>query len=224
MRLSELAPAFTDRALFVGQTGSGKTTLAQYLLEYRRNVVVIDPKRRIDWPGYKVVQSVKALTKARESRLVFRPSFIALKNWRRGDDEVERFFEWVYRRTKTTLYVDEIYLVTDGEELPMYYHACLTQGRELKIETWSATQRPMNVPQVTMSEAEHLYAFRLRMPQDRKKVEAVTGMPDDFMAEVPKHYFYYARQDADPIGPLRLNLDSLRSNDIRSSVATNMNR
>jgi Cdc6-like AAA superfamily ATPase len=206
MKLSDIVPGESDRALIVGQTGSGKTVLSQFLCSYRDQVVVCDPKRRVDWPGYQIHKTLKTLTQSKHAKLVYRPNHDALKNWDGGDDEIERFFEWVYRRRNTTLYVDETYLVTKGEEMPRFYHACLTQGRELGIETWSATQRPMNVPQVVMSEAEHVYAFFLRMPQDRRKVEMMCGIDGDALGELPKYYFYYAPQDGEAMGPLKLDL------------------
>lgn len=212
MRLSELVPAKTDRAAIVGMTGSGKTVLTRYLLEYRQFVVVCDPKRRVNWPGYKVCTSLRALVSAKGNKLVYRPNHDALKGWATGDDqELERFFEWVYLRGNTTLYVDETYLVTRGEEMPRFYHACLTQGRELGVETWSATQRPMNVPQVVLSEAEHFYAFRLNMPQDRRKVEQMCALEQELVGSLPKHYFFYAPQDGEAIGPLKLNLKSIHT-------------
>lgn len=212
MRLSEIVPGRSDRALLVGQTGSGKTVLAECLLQFRRYVVVCDPKRRIQWTGYTIHQTLKSLTQAKGDKLIYRPSHDAIREWDSTDDEVQRFFEWVYRRGNTTLYVDESYMVTRGEELPRFYHAALTQGRELGVETWSATQRPMNVPQVIMSESEHVYAFRLRMPQDRAKVERICGIPDSLLEDIPKHRFYYARQDDEPIGPLMLDLATRRIN------------
>lgn len=216
MLLTDIVPARTDRAVIVGQTGSGKTVLAQYLLRTREYVVVCDPKRRIDWPGYTVHKTLKSLVASKDKRLVYRPNHDALKNWQSGDDEIERFFEWIFRRGSTTLYVDEVYMITRGEEMPRFYHACLTQGRELEVETWSATQRPMNVPQVVLSEAEHTYAFFLKMPQDRRKVEMMCAVDGDAIGALPKYKFYYAPQNGDAIGPLQLNLKSDRQVTTRS--------
>lgn len=207
--LSPFVPPVSDRAFLAGQTGSGKTVLAHFLCMYRRNVVVCDPKRRIDWKGYRLVTSLKEITSldpVKERRIIYRPSFDVLKYWGRGDDEVERFFEFIYRRGNTTLYVDEAYLVTRGEDMPDYYHACLTQGRELGIETWTATQRPMNIPQVIMSEAEHAYIFRLKMPQDRRKVESMCAVQEERIAALKKREFLYAPQSGDTMGPLTLKL------------------
>jgi hypothetical protein len=207
--LSSYVPARSDRAFIAGQTGSGKTVLARYLCAFREHVVVFDPKRRIDWTGYKLVSSLKAmaaLDPKKEKRIIFRPDFNAVKDWDRGDDEIQRAFEWVYRRGQTTLYVDEAYMLTRGEEIPDFYHACLTQGRELGVETWTATQRPMNIPQVLMSEAEHAYIFRLKLPQDRRKVEQICAVPESQTAALAKRSFLYAPQSGDTLGPFTLNL------------------
>lgn len=210
LALSAMVPAQSDRAFLAGQTGSGKTVLARYLCSFREYVIVCDPKRRIDWKGYKLVTSLKTLTKLNPKKvthIVYRPDFAAIAGWQNGtDDEVERFFEFVYRRGRTTLYVDEAYLVTRGEEIPLYYQACLTQGRELGVETWTATQRPMNVPQVVMSEAEHAYIFRLKLPQDRKKIEAICGVPESRIAALQKLQYLYAPQSGDTMGPFKLKL------------------
>jgi len=89
----------------------------------------------------------------------------------------------------------------------------LQQGREHGVESWNATQRPVNVPNVVMSEAEHVYTFRMKMESDREKVARMCQLEPDLMAKLPdgrplpKHVFYYAAQDADaPQGPLRLKL------------------
>lgn len=209
-KLSAFLPGAHDRATILGQTGSGKTELARQMLVSRPFAVVLDPKRRFEAPGFRTVSDLRSLTKARESRLIFRPSHDALREWDDVGGDIERFFEWIFRRGNTTVYVDETYLVTRGDEMPRYYHACLTQGRELGIATWSATQRPMRIPQVVLSEAEHTYAFRLQLPQDRNKVEAITGIDRELLNGLPKFHFYYcAPESSSPVGPLMLSLPSV---------------
>lgn len=200
--LSSMVPPKTDRALFVGMTGSGKTTLARLLLEFRKYVVVADYKGKIDWPGYVRYTTLRALVRAKEERLVYRPTFAESV-----DDETRaRFWEWVYRRGNTTIYNDETAATIDRNNLPFFMGACLTRGRELGIELWSGTQRPKDIPQVILSESENVYAFRLRLPQDRERVEALTGIPRQLISSLPKHQFLFARQDDDIVGPLRMRL------------------
>lgn len=205
MNLEEIMPGKTDRAAFVGQTGSGKTTLARFVLMMRPYVVVFDPKGQMDvvkdWPSYKLHTRLAELVQAKEPRLIYRPVYAEL-----NDDEImDEFFEWVYLRKNTTLYVDEIYAVAHGDVYPWYLGACLTRGRERGIQVFIASQRPSRVPQVMFSEAEHVYCFNLKMPQDRERMADITGLTDDDLA-LPKHQFYYAPQEGVVRGPMKLKL------------------
>lgn len=198
-----LQPQRTDRIVLVGQTGSGKTTLARYLLStaqpYR---VVIDYKGTLDWDEYSRCNNLKSLTKHKDKTLLYRPSLAESVD----DDAKNRLWEWLYRRGNTTVYVDETAAATNGDVFPFYYGGCLMRGRELGIELWSATQRPTRIPQVVLSESEHVYAFRLRLPQDRERVEALTGIDRKQIAALAKRQFLYARQDSETVGPVTLKL------------------
>ena len=206
MRLNQLyqiAPQRTDRALFVGKTGSGKTTLARCLLAGRTYVAVLDPKGNIAWPGYDRHTTFRALIKSRAPKLIYSPKWNELND----PDYWEAFFTWIYKRKNTTVYVDEVFAVTQGQVIPPHYHACLTRGRELGISTWSATQRPKSIPQVLKSEAEHIYTFRLKLDVDRVAIEQTTALDEALQAALPtKHVFYYSSEEGGNFGPLTLKL------------------
>lgn len=202
MRLSDIVPGRTNRALFVGQTGSGKTTLARALLNARRYVVVLDVKGNLDWAGYELVRSLKRLSETDWPKLIYRPPYDELQD----ADTIDLFFRWVYRRHNTTLYIDETAGVTNGDEYPYHLGACFMRGRELKVETWCATQRPLRIPQIVKSEAEDVYVFKLRLPQDRANMQTVGNVPLVAQERLRKQEFLYAPQDGDVRGPLKLNL------------------
>lgn len=201
---SRLIPGRTDRALLVGQTGSGKTTLARYLLNSRQFKLVLDYKGRIDWPEYTLCRSVKELTKSKHDALLYRPNYFDSQD----EETCNKLWEWIYQRGGTTVYVDETAAVTQGNVYPYFYGACLMRGRELGIELWSATQRPTSIPSIVLSESEYYYAFRLQLPQDRERVEALTGIRRQSIAELSKRRFLFKRQDGDVEGPLELLLPS----------------
>lgn len=192
-------------------TGSGKTTLARFLLAgtlpdgTRRNYrVVLDYKGRINWPEYKLYRSLKALVKAKESLLLYRPDYAESMD----EDAQSRVWEWIYRRGGTTAYMDELTAVTRGDIYPFHYGSCMVRGREYGIEVWSGTQRPTKIPQVTLSESEHCFVFALRLPQDRERVEAFTGVNRREIADLRKHEFLYSHQDGRRVGPMTLELPS----------------
>jgi energy-coupling factor transporter ATP-binding protein EcfA2 len=207
MNFRELQLAPDSRGVLVGQTGSGKSTLAEYLLKSLRYVAAIDPKGMLKFRGYTRYTTLKAVTGSRDERVIYAPRAEELRDPR----YIGGFFEWVYRRKNTFCYVDEVYAVTDRDEMPDYYHALLTRGRERNSGVLSASQRPIRIPNVIMSESEFWYVFRLSMPADRKKVEDTIALDSDAIAGLQKREFFFARADLDfKAGPLKLSLPSAK--------------
>lgn len=205
VELAQLLPRRTDRVFLTGQTGSGKTTLARVMLQSREYVVVLDVKGLIVWPGYTIITELEKLKDVDPlivKRIIYKPSYIELSN----EDTVNAFFGWVYDRGGTTLYVDELAGVTQGNRYPWYYGACQMRGRERGIEVISGTQRPTDIPQIAMSEAEHAYVFKLKMKRDRERIEHLTSIPQTLVASLQKRQFLYAPQDGEIVGPIRLEL------------------
>lgn len=208
VNLNSILPARGDRVGLFGQTGSGKTTLARALLQHREQVIVCDPKRRIAWPGY-VQADFKTLLKldpVKFPKIIYKPTFSDIHD--RKGAVINAFFRWVFERERCTLYVDELSLIARGDDYPSFYGVCLQQGRELGIEVFSGSQRPMWIPQIAMSEAEHLFCFYLKLAQDRNRIEQLAGISSDEIEELAKQEFLYAPQDGDIVGPLRLQISS----------------
>jgi hypothetical protein len=207
--VDDLLPGHGERAVFVGQTGSGKTTLARVLLRSRPYVVVLDVKGTLHWAqdGYVLVRKLAKLPADPRiaPRVVYRPEPKELRDERTMD----ALAWWVYERQNTTFYVDEVYgyLEPFGGGLAPGLHACLTRGRERGVEVWCSTQRPYRIPISVLSESENVYVFRLKVSEDRKRMQEVTGIDEALIARLPKYHFYYAPQeDFDYYGPIKLNL------------------
>lgn len=206
----QLQIARNDRAILIGATGCGKTTLARYLIEdpSKRNSVVYDPKisESIDrWlfrphvPYYDFHQ----LRDAEEERLIYRPNYRESLDPRAQD----AFFQWIYERRFTRVYVDEAYSLLGGTNPSFHLQACLSRGRERGISAIVATQRPHRIPLITISEAEHFYVFRLNLLQDRQRVYELTGI--DALEQTALNrfeFFYYNALMGERSGKLKLNL------------------
>jgi len=206
--LEELYISATGRGVLVGQTGSGKSTLAKLLLAPFPYVAVIDPKGLLDWEGYDRQTDLKSVVKSQAQKVIYAPNAEEL----RSQTHIDAFFAWVYTRKNTYCYVDEVYAVSYRNEIPPHYHSILTRGRERGNGLLSATQRPMLIPTVIMSEAESWYVFRLSMDSDRKKVEQSIGLDSEQIRLLPKRFFYYVKADEDLQTP-RLTI-SLRKRQI----------
>ena len=210
VNLSQLLPDYGDRAVFIGQTGCGKTTLAKYLISFFKHVVILDSKGTIkekikQWEGFKVHTKIDSLTASSGNKLVYTPSAKALRSDNNG--EIETFFDWVYWRKNTLLYVDEAQGggVTTATYIPLGYQDCIQRGREKGIMVFSATQRPSRLPQNILSEADNFYIFRLQLPADCKKVEETTGIGKEKILALPKQKFIVSRY-GDNSQPLKLKL------------------
>jgi energy-coupling factor transporter ATP-binding protein EcfA2 len=202
VNLSRIVPARGERCVIIGQTGSGKTTLAKFLCGFREYVVCLDSKGTLNWDGYELVTTLEKLQRSESPRLIYRPVYSEMQN----ELVVDAFFEWIYRRRHTTVYVDELAAIGDVGEYPPHFGACLTRGRELGVECWVSTQRPHAIPQVVLSESEHGYVFKLRLPQDQRRAADVVGVSPAAVGELARTCFFYAPQSGVPSGPYRLEL------------------
>lgn len=206
MTLREMLPGKGEHALFVGQTGCGKTTLARYLCDYHRYVVIYDISQGVDWPGYAVVTRLKDLPQtAREiretPRIIYQPE---RSEWR-DPAALAGYWEWVYERQNCVAYVDEVYAMAEVAVTEQYL-ACLTRGRKRRISVWNSTQRPAWVPLQTLSEAKHRYIFQLPLDRDRARIEDVTGVSKGTINLLPEFQYYYSRQGASVRGPYVLRI------------------
>lgn len=199
-------PAVGDRVGIFGQTGSGKTTLARVILQEREHVVILDPKRSIDWPGYTVLSynDLISVDPQKVKRIIYKPTYTEITA--NKGERIEGFFRWIFERENTTLYIDETSMIANGDDYPFHYGACIMQGREKGIEVISVSQRPTWIPQIAMSEAEHVYCFKLKLFADRQRIERLTGIEQEKIEELQKKEFLYAPQDGDVIGPLMLQI------------------
>ena len=151
--------------------------------------------------------------------------------WRRKsapiDLPIARARQKIYENKNRRFYIDEATSIKfGGVKIPEGLTALINRGREPGLSTMVATQRPSRIPMNILSESEHYYIFRLRLPQDRERVEDITGISVEDQARLRKYEFFYCSEEdgvlLDNEGSprkLKLNLSEV-SNGRRTRVVT----
>jgi energy-coupling factor transporter ATP-binding protein EcfA2 len=199
--LSQLAPKSDERALIVGRTGSGKTTLAERLLWHYPYVAAFDVKRRMFWRGFERHATLASLQRSEHSHLIYAPGIEEFDD----EEAIDAFFRWCYERENTMVYVDEAMMLTNGDDMPRWYKAVVTLGREPKVGCISSTQRPKKIPQVLLSEVDCIFQFTLQLEGDRERVEEVAQVI--LPVRLADHAFAYARPGGGEAGVYRLTVE-----------------
>lgn len=179
----------SDRVTLVGQTGSGKTYLAKRLVAPLERLLILDAKDEL--AGWNVIdltaRNVRRLDKGEPFRLRWVPG--PGETWR-----YEEFFERAYYAGNMTVYVDELTdAVPHGTRAGPYLTSLYQRGRSLGVGLFACTQRPAWVPLVCLSEAQWLFAFRLRLEVDRRRIAELMG--DQVLSPIHDPYgFFVAHQ------------------------------
>lgn len=166
----------SEHVFIAGRTGTGKTVCARQYLSGFEYVVALDTKGKLQWPEVDpkeltLVKHLRDLPKVATPKIIYRPTWEELE-----PEYFNEFFRWCYQRQNCQVWIDEVMGVCKSPfDIPDYYKAILTRGRELHVTAWSLTQRPSGIPQLIISEATHLFIYDLNLPQDRQKLVEVTG-------------------------------------------------
>jgi len=217
-----------QHAFICGATGSGKSKLAEFLINdrFKERSIVYDPKHSetiSKWQGQTYIYGWHELMQADQEdvrRIVYRPDRVPYEKGGKLVDESEdadrqtEFFRFVFNGGLRRVYVDECSSLL-GEARPNYFlKKCLTQGRELGISTVCATQRPVSIPIVTMSESSKIFVFRLGWPDDKKRVADITEgkISVEEQAELKDFEFLYFDVARKWRSPRKVKLDLRRAN------------
>jgi hypothetical protein len=192
------APGEAERLLFVGVTRSGKTTLLQALLGQLSSWVVFDSKRLgREWEGFaeqhQAVVSQNPADIRRHERVVFQVDTRSLMD-RPG---------WVRKETIGYIWTEALLSVfwrgsDDGTTVAVFDEAMhtlpvnphpealrlQTQGAGLGLPGWTATQAPLFVSTVAMSQAEHCFAFATFHAGYRRELALRRGVDCELLGQL----------------------------------------
>lgn len=162
-------PTLEDRLSIVGHTGSGKTQFGGWLLSEanfdKQPFVIIDAKREKLFRGSDLIRAIGY------DELPKQPGVYRLEILPHEQDEIERFLWKVWNRALagdgTGLFFDEGYLVNKYNKA---WRALYVAGRSLNVPIYTLSQRPVDLPLWSISEANYHAVFNLNRDDDREIV------------------------------------------------------
>lgn len=170
----------TDHRGFVcGMTGSGKTKFVEQYLPLFPRVVFHDRKstnshliQKYHFTPVHDPPTLLAYIQRGKKRILYQP---AQGGVREGIEDFDKVCEIIFKTCNIALVVDEAASFVSGQQIPYYYGEIYRLGREYNIGCISLTQRPKDIPQTLLSESEHMFIFKLKLPQDRGRIQDVCG-------------------------------------------------
>jgi energy-coupling factor transporter ATP-binding protein EcfA2 len=182
-----------ERGIIIGQTGCGKSHLAVRLLPKEGPLLIIDPKRLLQYPA-RVIDSPDKLEKRDPlQRFLYRPKEKYLTDIAAYD----AVYKWAYHQGKPiTVYTDDLVGVLHKNSYPEHLGFNYMMGRAKDIRMLSAIQRPRWVPLYTLTESTKLYVFRLVSRDDIRFIQSIVPGYDPKNFRSPFGFTFYNVKDA----------------------------
>lgn len=186
--------ASNDRIFVAGKTGSGKTeAVRQLVVDPLDRVLFLDIKgrehRNLPYPVVEDLDAVHTALFAEDAdrrldKFVLSPERPTIELF----DDVCRL---VYERGNFHLVADELKSVYHGSGLTEHHNLIMTNGRDKGVGMTSTTQRPKRIPIESISEAEHIFGFRLKTKTDRDRMTEVVGEAADQLRSIDPWWYLY---------------------------------
>ena len=193
-----------DRGFYVGKTGVGKSAaMIKLVWSQLKDAVYFDmtgeEEDDLNAPVLRTLDDVQQALYAEDeadhlTKFVYSPEVPTYEGF-------ERLCRLVYEHRNIHLLADELMMVyRDGNSVrPTTDHhlKILTNGRKVGVGMSGASQRPVNVPLEAISEAEHIFTFKLKLPADRDRMAKVCGPTVDGALDLDRYWYYYDHDDLD---------------------------
>ena len=185
--------------LITGMTGTGKSFLAERYLTGYDYVVKLDTKGETDerlraglsaWEGleigkdFSIVRHIDLLDDCDTDKIIYVPSYD-----KQNEETFNLFFRWIFERENTIVWVDELMSLGTAMRYPKELGRIYQQGRSKNVAVWACSQRPSGIPLIVGANSSYFFVFDMALPQDRKRMVEVTGMPE--LMEMPNGYNFW---------------------------------
>lgn len=196
-----------DRVHIFGRTGQGKTQAGMKIFDgmHARRKIILDSKPDKDllkrWPKW--VSRIEGPVPDGVTHVArFLSGDAKIHGW---DDVIGRWVEG-----NIVFYFDELPNHATATKYSDHLQKICQTGRTFGDGAVFCSQRPVHVPNFTISEADHVIVYYTQLKSDRDKLEGATGVDWSFLSRLPPHHAGYYSQRLNLGRAVVLGPESLR--------------
>jgi len=198
--------AYDQDICILGSKGSGKSYLANQLLKGLNgiHVWVYDFNQQFHSSRAIVFNDLTKMLEVSDSA---KRGHYLLQPHDNSENTFRRFCEEGFKRGNLVLMMDEAHSFLTKQKQLKEFNNIILSGRPRGISCITISSRPASLPNNVLTNAKHVFSFKLNLESDVKFLEGYLGsdiwilMPKDKRhklkdeAELPEHTFFYRDMD-----------------------------
>ena len=130
-----------------------------------------------------------------------------LQDYNLSEENFRKFCKFAFNTGNCVVVIDEVHAYVTKQKILKEYNDIILSGRPRGISCVSISTRPASLPNNVLTNAKHVFTFRLNLESDVKFLEGWLGaevwqvvqknkrMKHQDLPEVPEHSFYYRNMD-----------------------------
>ena len=200
--------AYEEKIVIVGASGSGKTYLANQLLKGLNgiHVWVYDFNQQFHSSRAIVFNDLTKMLEVSDSA---KRGHYILQPHDNSENTFRRFCEEGFKRGNLVLMMDEAHSFLTKQKQLKEFNNIILSGRPRGISCITISSRPASLPNNVLTNAKHVFSFKLNLESDVKFLEGFLGsdvwvlLPPDKRhklkdePQLPEHTFFYRDMDTD---------------------------
>ena len=198
--------AYNEDIAICGAKGSGKSYLANTLLQslHGINVFCWDYNSQFHDSRSMVFHNLDEMIEVWKTAK--RGKYI-LQDYNLSEENFRKFCKFAFNTGNCVVIIDEVHAYVTKQKILKEYNDIILSGRPRGISCVSISTRPASLPNNVLTNAKHVFTFRLNLESDVKFLEGWLGaevwqvvqknkrMKHQDLPEVPEHSFYYRNMD-----------------------------
>ncbi len=197
---------YNEDIVITGSKGSGKSYLANTLLQNLHGVSVFvwDFNHQFHDSRAIVLHHLDELIEMYDE--VKRGKYI-LQDFNKEENQFRKFCKYAFSKGNVVLIIDEVHAYVTKQKIIKEYNDLILSGRPRGVSVISVSTRPASLPNNVLTNAKHVFTFRLNIESDVKWLEGYLGsevwqvvqqnkrMKHKDLPELPEHSFFYRNMD-----------------------------